>query len=156
MRILTMKTLVAMGFLALAGCATDLVVKEFDREVPKEGQKDAPISNARGPKDGVVVNQRATYQCTATTSIPGYLEKKEKDGKPKETKLVGIEHDKVLVINVWRAMFASGKLTIKLDEKEVIKEAGITSQTGATATIKTADSALKTRNEILKQQKDKD
>jgi hypothetical protein len=122
------------------------MVTEIDRQLPADGKAPAPEKI-----EGVVVNQRAVYKCTASPTIPGHtVTVKNPD------KLTGIAHDKVLMVNIWRMMFAGGKLTLKLDEREVIKEAGITSQTGVTTASKTSDTGLQKRQELIKQRKEDD
>jgi hypothetical protein len=135
-------------FLGFTGCGTEMVVKECRRElrVPE-----GTIMSDRDDSDGVVVNQRATYRCKVTLDLPNYIPaSKDVD------RIVGIDSQKVLAVNISRMIFASGKLVLKLDDKEVIKEAGVTSQTGAVGAVKATDTTLQKRLELKKARKDKE
>lgn len=114
------------GCLALAGCGTSLCIESSPR-----GSDASP--------DGVVVNRRQFY----SGKVSGRLA-----GKSTKISFAGVDHDDVLIVNISRKPFASGKLTLELDDRQLIRQVGITSETGAVAGANAATEVVEKRKEI--------
>ena len=120
-----------------AGCSTELVVKQIDATTA------AP--------SGFVVNKRASYKIeqVATTGPLGQI---QKDDKP--TSVSGLDHHKVLEVDVCRWPFASSVLKLELTESQVIKKIELESTPGAVGTAKSAAAIVGAVSDIEKARRD--
>ena len=110
--------------LAVMGCGTDLVVSRVPMPDP-------------GPVPGIVVNRRATYEMTVEADALGFK------SEPKVVSLV--DPHSVLVYNIKRYPFSSGKLSLTLDKNQSPKVVAITSQSGAARSLDAARAPIEAK-----------
>jgi hypothetical protein len=125
----------------ISGCGTFLAISELD--VKKE---------LKNP-DGLVINRRGEY-----TVKVGLNTLKEIEGKDKEVitnqlemrnrSITGVDHDKVIKLDVNRMPFSDGKLNVKLNDFQLMKEVELTSKTGADKAATAAQTGIDTHTKI--------
>lgn len=125
----------------ISGCGTFLAISELD--VKKE---------LKNP-DGLVINRRGEY-----TVKVGLNTLKEIEGKDKVVitnqldmrngSITGVDHDKVIKLDVNRMPFSDGKLNVKLNEFQLMKEIELTSKTGADKAATAAQTGIDKHREI--------
>ena len=101
---------------------------------------------ARASKDkpsGIVVNRRLIAPATITFSGPALG-----DAPPQTRAFNGVHPTRTLVLNVSRMPFASGKLTLELDDRQVLTSVGIESTPGTQGAITVLSEALDAREKI--------
>ncbi len=93
--------------IGLSACGTFLSVSE--------------ISPNNKTPDGIAINKRATYKVTVNSNEIGI--KLNSSKKP----IVGIDENKMLLVNATRMPFASGTLKIELSKNQLTTTTGLSS-----------------------------
>ncbi|MCH9661085.1 MAG: hypothetical protein K0U54_09255 [Bacteroidetes bacterium] len=123
----------------ISGCGTFLSISE--------------VTTEKNNPDALVVNRRAIYE--AKFSIPDNSPLKEiKNIKTGSKTINGVDHNRLLTLDVKRMPFSSGKLAVTLNDQQLLKEVELTSQTGSKRTIDAANKGFDTRTEIEKARKE--
>ena len=125
-------SLLGLILLAVAGCATSLRMHEvaYCDSMTRECALNSP--------DGIVVNKRATYRASVdATGLPG--------GGKNDKSFTGVDDASLLVVNVCRQPFASGKLDLTLTGTQLIKKISITGEPGAERALSAATEAVAAR-----------
>lgn len=121
----------------LAGCGTTLEVDEAVRGHSAPG--------------GIAVNRRQTYAITVALEPGNPLESLPKiatDPKAAPGRLVGVDQTQIQVLDIFRMPFASGTLTVKLNDDQTLGEVGITSKPGTINAVSAADAVVDAYNKL--------
>jgi hypothetical protein len=136
---------------ATLGCGTTLEVRSI--AIPAEALADCKAladPDAQGAcrrfnaPDGIVTNQRASYQVRALSQLPLYRA---------PSALKGVDQNALLVSNYQRQPFASGKLALTLDAAQTVKTIGIESEPGAVQAVQALSELAAARAEIREARK---
>ena len=128
---MTRSIFIAALCLMSSACGTTLSVGERAR-------------NDTSDPAGIVVNTRRMYTATVKTLSKDLEAKVAKIGP-----FMAVDVLNVLVLNVERMVFSSGKLKLTLDGDETITEASITSETGAASVVNVGKTGVESRNKIV-------
>lgn len=128
-------TIFIVAAAVLSGCGTLLAISE--------------ASVTKGDPNALVVNRPATY---AVKIIP--IDGRFEQIKPPEVMINGVDHDRVITLDVRRMPFSSGKLSVTLNDSQLIKEVELTSKSGADRAANAVKSSFDTRTEIEKIRED--
>lgn len=143
--------------LILSGCGTLLNFSELNSVIDDGKQLKEP--------DGLVINRLANYQVEVEMNsydpngnkiqlspeevlkINSQLSSQEilKIDSPY---IAGVDHTNVIKVDVMRMPFSDGKLTVKLNEFQLIKEVELTSKTGAEKAANAAQTGIDKFKEI--------
>jgi len=123
----------------LCACGTGLQVAE----VPRKGDHLAT-------PDGLVVNQWMTYQVDVTWNGQG----KDKPELLSVDRLTGVDAQHVLVVNICRQLFASGELTMNLEDAQRFKKVGLTGSPGVLSAATAASKGIDAAKQIEEQDED--
>lgn len=122
-----------------SGCGTLLSISETN-------------TNTEHP-DALVINRRAAYSVKFLIPSNSPL-KKIAEIKHKTKSINGVDHDRLLTLDVNRMPFASGKLAVTLNGSQLLKKVELTSETGADRAIDAAKSGFDARTSIEKAKKE--
>lgn len=92
--------------------------------------------------DGLVINRRSQYK--VDIAVKGSIELL----KLKNDIVTGVDHNKVIKLDVTRMPFSDGKLNVKLNEFQLMKEVELTSKTGAGKAATAAQTGIDKHLEI--------
>lgn len=120
----------------LGACGTTL-------DVTERGRNDA------ADPDGLVINARRSYPVKVTSprklpitiSVNGVA-------ASEAPRVMIIDPWQVMVLNIDRMLFSSGKLKVALDSDQTLTELAITSVSGVPSTVKVIEAAAKARDEM--------
>jgi len=127
----------------ISGCGTFLAISELDSTEEADMKK----------PDGLVVNRRGQYKvevsinnniCNISTNDCSSKIVVENDSKI----VTGVDHNKVIKLDVNRMPFSDGKLNVKLNEFQLMKEVELTSKTGANKAATAAQTGIDKHREI--------
>jgi hypothetical protein len=130
--------------LCQAGCGTRLTMRSVAIPEPKTAscgeipEKDSrQACEAFNRPEGIVVNQRARYRVDVAASGSIGIE-----DSLQPVRLIGVDHDRLLVVDYRRQPFASGELSLSLDASQTIETIAIESEAGETAAIQSLGSVI--------------
>jgi hypothetical protein len=87
--------------------------------------------------EGIVVNQRARYRVDVAASGSLVIE-----DPLQPVRLIGVDHDRLLVVDYRRQPFASGELSLSLGAAQTIETIAIESAAGERAAIQALGSVI--------------
>lgn len=119
----------------ISGCGTFLAISELD------------VKELENP-DGLVINRRGEYTVKADLNIKGKDKVKTEQLMMRNSSVNGVDHDKVIKLDVNRMPFSDGKLNVKLNEFQLMKEVELTSKTGANKAATAAQTGIDKHREI--------
>jgi hypothetical protein len=119
----------------ISGCGTFLAISELD------------VKELENP-DGLVINRRGEYTVKADLNIKGKDKVKTEQLMMRNSSVNGVDHDKVIKLDVNRMPFSDGKLNVKLNEFQLMKEVELTSKTGADKAATAAQTGIDKHREI--------
>lgn len=135
-------TTVIAASILITGCGTFLNISETEQ-------------TNKSP-NALVINRPAEYSVTLTIPETSIFFK-GKDEAPNNIEppgpISGVDHDRVITLNVKRMPFATGKLSVELNGAQLMKKVELTSQTGADRAANAAKSGFDARNEIITNRK---
>jgi hypothetical protein len=121
-----------------ASCGTSLQVCGAERGITRPS--------------GVVVNQR--QRLSGTVAVAADADEMAPRLAPGTVDLIGVDPLQVLDIDVSRSLFASGKLVLELDDRQVVTKLGIVSTPGAETFVKVINAGVDTAAKIREERKD--
>jgi|CXWL01.1.fsa_nt_gi hypothetical protein len=126
----------------ISGCGTFLAISELDSREEADMKK----------PDGLVVNRRGQYKVEVSIS-DNVCSINTNDCTSKVVKndskiVTGVDHNKVIKLDVNRMPFSDGKLNVKLNEFQLMKEVELTSKTGASKAATAAQTGIDKHREI--------
>jgi len=120
----------------ISGCGTFFAISELNLK------RSADMKNP----DGLVVNRRGQYKVdivvNSITSTESLKLKNDSDI------VTGVDHNKVIKLDVNRMPFSDSKLNVKLNEFQLMKEVELTSKTGADKAATAAQTGIDKHREI--------
>jgi len=119
----------------ISGCGTFLAISELD------------VKELENP-DGLVINRRGEYTVKADLNIKGKDKVITEQLMMRNSSVNGVDHDKVIKLDVNRMPFSDGKLNVKLNEFQLMKEVELTSKTGADKAATAAQTGIDKHREI--------
>lgn len=117
----------------ISGCGTFLNISELNL---------SPASKEMENPDGLVINRRGQYK------VDIVVEGSTESLKLKKDIVTGVDHNKVIKLDVTRMPFSDGKLNVKLNEFQLMKEVELTSKTGASKAATAAQTGIDKHLEI--------
>ncbi len=121
----------------ISGCGTFLAISE--------------VADSTKKPDALVINRPAMYKVKIKINTDGPLGFSKI--KEKNIDFFGVDHTNVITLNVTRMPFSDGKLSVELNDAQLIKKVELTSKTGAERAAKAVEAGFDARNKNAENQK---
>ena len=139
MKSLYTTTIAAISIL-ISGCGTFLAISEVAVDTKQP--------------DALVINRPAIYNVDIKIYPNGKLStKNDKIIKSNPISITGVDHTNVITLNATRMPFSDGKLSVTLNDAQLMTKVELTSKTGADRAANAVKSGFDARNEIAENRK---